>query len=152
MTSSTLFLLILLMRVAHFLDILASILTHGTFKHQKGFAALLQLLQSCTTIIWKCPKTLNITMCPNECLVKLQHSYARLEHVHPSRDMFTTLNLSSRRRTGQVLLEDTCWPRHLLCCWGWSLAPVLRDTGVPPSRKQLSSPLSIYLLWSAPTS
>jgi len=31
MTSSTLFLLILLMRVAHFLDILTSIFTHGTF-------------------------------------------------------------------------------------------------------------------------
>jgi len=38
MTSSPLFLLILLMRVGHFLDIFTSIFTHGTFKeilHQK---------------------------------------------------------------------------------------------------------------------
>jgi len=36
MTSLTLFLLILLMRVAHFLDILTSIITDSTFNGQKG--------------------------------------------------------------------------------------------------------------------
>jgi len=37
MTSSTLFLLNLLMRVAHFWDILTSIFTDGTFKLWNGY-------------------------------------------------------------------------------------------------------------------
>jgi len=54
MTSSTLFHLILLMRVAHFLESLTSILTHGTFK-----AVVLTLFESLIHYTQSTPTLLN---------------------------------------------------------------------------------------------